>query len=102
MPKQKWTAFWVSGVDAVEDGVDGAGCEGAVGWVAGDVGLVDLDAGAGQVADLVGEDVGNGHQECGKVSVVVIEEGAGQHVGAGQGELEGAVGHGCGAGAVGE
>ena len=89
-------------VDAVEYGIDGAGCEGAVGRIAGDIGLVDLDAGAGQAADLVGEDLGNGHQERGKVAVVVIEEGAGQHVGAGQGELEGAAGHGGGASAVGE
>ena len=40
--------------------------------------LVDLDAGAGQAADLVGEDVGKRpSRSAAKSAVVVIEEGAG-------------------------
>lgn len=91
-----------AGGDSVEDAVHGFSGEGGIGGVAGDVGLIDLDTGGGQAGHLGGENVGDGEGEVAEISVVMVEQGARQHVGAGDGELERASGDGGGAAAIGE
>ena len=54
----------------------------------GNVGFVHLNAGTGQLGDLRGHDVGDGHRERFEVPVMIVEQRAGEHVGAGQRELE--------------
>lgn len=75
-------------LDIPEDAVDGLGGEGAVFRGAGEVGFVDLDASAVEIGDLSGKDVGEGEEKGFKVAVMLVEEGAGEHVGAGEGKLD--------------
>ena len=91
-----------SRIHCVEHRVDGAGGHRPVGWIAGDVSFVDLEALAGQAADLIGEHCRQGHQQRFEVTVVSIEQRSGQHVGAGQGELERPAGDRASACAVGK
>ncbi len=72
----------------IEHAVDGLGGQIGVLGVAGDIGLVDLHAGAGQFAHLLGEDIGQHEGEPLEIAVMFIEQRAGEHVGAGDGELE--------------
>jgi hypothetical protein len=102
LPKQKCTARSVPFVDAVEQEVHRGGGERAVGRVAGDVGLVDLHAGGGQAGHLGGQHLAERHRQLVEAAVVVVEQRAGQHVGARDGELEGAAGDAGGALAVGQ
>jgi hypothetical protein len=89
-------------VNLVEQEVHRGGGERGIVRVAGDVGLVDLDAGRGEAGHLGGENLAEGHGELVEAAVVVVEEGAGEHVGARDGELERAAGDRGGALAVGE
>ena len=89
-------------VDGVEDEVHRGGGERGVGGIAGDVGFVDLKAGGREAGHLRGEDFAKSHGEFVEVAVVVIEERAGEHVGARDGELKGTAGDGRGALAIGE
>ena len=75
---------------------------GRVGRIAGDVGLVDLQAVARQSGDLLREHAGDRHQERFEVAVVVVEQGARQHVRAGDGELERPAGDAGGEFAIGQ
>ena len=73
----------------VEHAIDRRGGEGRVGGIAGDVGLVHLNAVAHQIACLRGERVGDRQGQAGHVVIVRVEQGPRQHVRAGQRELEG-------------
>ena len=78
------------------------GGERGVGGIAGNVGLVDLQAVAGQAGHLLRQHAGDRHQQRLEIAVVIIQQSARQHVGAGDGELEGSAGHGRGEFAIGE
>ncbi len=80
-------------VDFVEDDIHGRGGEGSIIGIAGDVGLINLHASRRQSGHLIRQHSGQGHGEVGKITVMMIEERAGQHVGTGGGEFEGATGN---------
>ncbi len=75
-------------VHGIEHAVDRRGRDRPVVGVAGDVGFIDLHARAGQAADLFGEDVRHGHEQRLEVAVVLVEQGAREHIGTRHGELE--------------
>jgi hypothetical protein len=77
-----------AGVDRVEHEIHRRGRERPVGGIARDIGLIHLNALGGQSADLAGEHLAQRHREGVKVAVVMVEQRAGQHVRAGDGELE--------------
>ena len=79
-------------VEGIEDLVDGLGGERAVGRVAWNIGFIDLQAGTRTTGDLSGKDVRECEGQGCEVMVVLVEESAGQHVGACDSELEGAAG----------
>ena len=89
-------------LDLVQNAVDRFGSERRVLRIASHVGLIHLDAGARQVGDLCGQNIGDGERQRFKVPVVVVEQGPGKHVRAGYRELEWAARHGCGGVTVGQ
>ena len=68
--------------------VDRPGRQGAVIGVPGYIRLVDLQAGAGKSGNLPGEHLAQGHQQPLKITVVTIQEGASEHIGACHREFE--------------
>ena len=66
-----------------------AAASGRVAGIAGDVGLIHLEAIAGQAGHLLRQHVRDGHDQGFEIAVMAVEQRAGQHVGAGDGEFEG-------------
>ena len=89
-------------VDRVQHHVHRRGRQRAVTRIAGNVGLVDLDAGRRQPAHLRRQHLGQRHRQLREVAVVVIEQCPREHVGARDRELEGPAAHRRRALAVGE
>ncbi len=79
----------------VEDAIERFGGPLAVGGVAGENFLIDLDDFGIDFAELRGEDVGKCPGQAFLGFVMFIEEDAAEHVGAGDGEFEGAGGEGA-------
>ena len=86
--------------DGVEHAIDRVGGQRCVRRIAGHVRLVYLDAGAVEVAHLRRQRVGDRQRERAEIAVVLVEQRARQHVGAGQRELERSAGDRGGARAV--
>ena len=76
-------------IDLIEHDIHRSSGEGSIVGIAGNVGLIDLHTLSGKFGHLISDHAGECHGEIGEVAVVVIEEGAGQHVRAGGGKLEG-------------
>ena len=89
-------------LEGIKNTIDRGGCQRGVGGIARDVGFVDLQAVARQAGDLLCENAGDRHQESLEIAVVVIQQGARQHVRAGDGELERTAGNTGGEFAIGE
>jgi hypothetical protein len=86
--------------DGIEHAIDARSGDGRIGGIAGDVGFIDLHAVALQFSGLSGQGIGDGHVQRGEVVVMRIQQRAGEHVGAGERELEGPTSHLRGTGAV--
>ena len=83
------------GINLFEDLVDRPGCHRSIFGISRDIGLINLEAGAGKPGGLVTEYAGQRHQERFEISVVAVQQGSRKHVGAGHGELEGSTGNLC-------
>jgi hypothetical protein len=79
--------------EGIEHAINRLGGNGTVGWIAGDIRFVDLQATARKPGDLLRENIGDGHQQILEAAVMPVEQRARQHVGTGDGELERAVGN---------
>ena len=99
--KTKVNGFFSVGINRVEHRIDGSRCDRPILGIAWDIGFIDLHTGAWQVAHLIGQHIGHTHEQGFKIAVVIVEQGAGKHIGAGKRKFEGTACNGCSAQTVG-
>jgi hypothetical protein len=86
--------------EGVKEAIDGRCGQGAIGRIAGDVGFIHLETGAGKIGHLGCEGIGEGQRQRLKIPVMLIKQRPGQHVRAGDREFEVTTGDLGGAGAI--
>ena len=86
--------------DGIQHAIDARSGDGSIGGIAGNIGFIDLHTVADQISRLSGQSVGDGHVERGEVVVMRVQQRAGEHVGAGERELERSTSHFARTGAV--
>jgi hypothetical protein len=80
-------------IESIKHAVNSFGRKRAILGIARDVGFINLEARAGKVLHLIGKNIGNGKSERFEITVMIVEESSGQHVGASHGKLKSAPSH---------
>ena len=87
-------------IKGIKHAVNGLGSQRAVLGASGNICFIHLQAGTGATLNLLGKDISYCQGKLLKVPIVQVEQGAGEHIGAGHGKLEDTAGHGRGTGAI--